>query len=34
MAEKGKIACLLGDGFEDSEFKVPCDLLSARRFVA
>ena len=29
MHEKGKIACLLADGFEDSEFQVPCDWLSA-----
>jgi protease I len=29
MAEKGKIACLLADGFEDSEFQIPCDWLSA-----
>ena len=29
MAEKGKIACLLADGFEDSEFRLPCDWLSA-----
>jgi protease I len=29
MFEKGKIACLLADGFEDSEFQVPCDWLSA-----
>jgi len=29
MAEKGKIACLLADGFEDSEFQVPCDWLTA-----
>src|SRR4029078_9516250 len=29
MAEKGKIGCLLADGFEDSEFRLPCDWLSA-----
>ena len=29
MFEKGKIACLLADGFEDSELQVPCDWLSA-----
>jgi len=29
MHEKGKIACLLADGFEDSEFQIPCDWLSA-----
>jgi protease I len=29
MAEKGKIACLLANGFEDSEFQIPCDWLSA-----
>jgi protease I len=29
MAEKGKIACLLANGFEDSEFQFPCDWLSA-----
>jgi protease I len=29
MAEKGKIACLLANGFEDSEFKIPCDWLTA-----
>src|SRR5438105_1066329 len=26
---KGKIACLLGDGFEDSEFRKPYDALKA-----
>ena len=29
MHDKGKIACLLADGFEDSEFQIPCDWLSA-----
>jgi protease I len=29
MAEKGKIACLLANGFEDSEFRIPCDWLTA-----
>ena len=29
MHEKGKIACLLANEFEDSEFQVPCDWLSA-----
>jgi protease I len=29
MAEKGKIACLLANDFEDSEFQIPCDWLSA-----
>ena len=29
MAEKGKIACLLADGFVDSEFQIPCDWLTA-----
>jgi protease I len=29
MHDKGKIACLLADGFEDSEFHIPCDWLSA-----
>ena len=29
MHEKGKIACLLANGFEDSEFQIPCDWLSA-----
>ena len=29
MHEKGKIACLLADDFEDSEFQIPCDWLSA-----
>ncbi len=29
MAEKGKIACLLAKDFEDSEFQIPCDWLSA-----
>lgn len=29
MAEKGRVACLLGDGFEDSEFRVPYDRLQA-----
>ena len=29
MVEKGKIACLLAKDFEDSEFKIPCDWLSA-----
>src|SRR6185436_16937058 len=29
MHHKGKIACLLADGFEDSEFQIPCDWLSA-----
>ena len=28
MHDKGKIACLLADGFEDSEFQIPCDWLS------
>jgi len=27
MAEQGKVACLLGDGFEESELRVPCDRL-------
>lgn len=27
MADKGKIACLIGDGFEDSEFRIPYDRL-------
>lgn len=27
MAEKGKIACLLAEGFEDSELRVPYDAL-------
>ncbi len=27
MAEQGKVACLLGDGFEESEFQVPYDRL-------
>jgi len=29
MHEKGKIACLLANEFEDSEFQIPCDWLSA-----
>jgi protease I len=29
MHEKGKIACLLANGFEDSEYQVPTDWLSA-----
>jgi protease I len=29
MAEKGKIGCLLANDFEDSEFQIPCDWLSA-----
>src|SRR5215471_7866974 len=29
MAEKGKIACLLAKDFEDVEFQIPCDWLSA-----
>jgi protease I len=29
MARKGKIAVLLADGFEDSEFKIPYDRLRA-----
>ena len=29
MHDKGKVACLLADGFEDSEFQIPCDWLSA-----
>jgi protease I len=29
MAEKGKIACLLADGFEDAEYQIPCDWLTA-----
>jgi len=29
MHEKGRIACLLADGFEDSEFQIPCDWLTA-----
>jgi protease I len=29
MHDKGKIVCLLADGFEDSEFQIPCDWLSA-----
>ena len=29
MHEKGKIACVLANGFEDSEFQIPCDWLSA-----
>ena len=29
MVEKGKIACLLAKDFEDSEFQIPCDWLSA-----
>jgi protease I len=28
MAEKGKIACLLANDFEDSEFQIPCDWLT------
>ena len=31
MHEKGKIACLLANGFEDSEFQVPCDWLMRGR---
>jgi protease I len=27
MADKGKIACLIGEGFEDSEFRIPYDRL-------
>ena len=27
MAQQAKIACLIGDGFEDSEFRVPYDRL-------
>lgn len=30
--EKGKIACLLGEDFEDSEFRVPVDRLRADGF--
>ncbi|HUB09127.1 MAG TPA: type 1 glutamine amidotransferase domain-containing protein [Myxococcales bacterium] len=26
---RGRIACLLGEDFEDSEFRIPCDHLSA-----
>ena len=29
MHEKGKIACLLAEGFEDSELQIPCDWLTA-----
>ncbi len=29
MHEKGRIACLLADGFEDSELQIPCDWLTA-----
>ena len=29
MAQQAKIACLIGDGFEDSEFRVPYDRLRA-----
>ena len=29
MHEKGRIACLLAEGFEDSEFQIPCDWLTA-----
>lgn len=32
MAEKMKVACILGDGFEDSEFQVPYDKLTAAGF--
>src|SRR4051812_15903339 len=29
MANKGKVACVLAEGFEDSEFKKPYDRLKA-----
>jgi len=29
MADKGKVACVLAEGFEDSEFKKPYDRLKA-----
>ncbi len=29
MARRAKVACLLGDGFEDSEFRIPYDRLRA-----
>lgn len=32
MAENQKVACLLGDGFEDSEFRVPYDALKKAGF--
>lgn len=32
MADKMKVACILADGFEDSEFRVPYDKLKAAGF--
>jgi protease I len=32
MAQQMKVACLLGDGFEDSEFRVPYDRLTQAGF--
>jgi protease I len=32
MAQRAKIACLLGDGFEDSEFRIPYDRLEAEGY--
>ncbi len=32
MARRAKVACLLGDGFEDSEFRIPYDRLKGEGY--
>lgn len=32
MAERAKVACVLGDGFEDSEFRVPYDRMKGQGY--
>lgn len=32
MAQRARVACILSDGFEDSEFRIPCDRMRTAGF--